>query len=223
MTFGGSALSLCAWAKWSAFGLGSRIASFGNEPSTADRIIFHHFGTSDRLGWSVYHNNGEYRNVYTGSVLKRDIWTHVCGTVDTLGSMQIFVNGVEEPCIDGKACEKDTGKGGNGWVPNRMLRKNAYIGRSNEEGKDYFQGSISDITIIDGKALNAAEVAEEMLARAPLTWTFQLDSFDDGDSIAVTSTGANTGQLTATVHQGAQLGAGSLFAAKIRVNLADEC
>eukprot|EP00729_Bicosta_minor_P028114 gene28114-12800_t len=41
-------------------------------------------------------------------------------------------------------------------------------------------------------------------SEAPLqTWTFPLDGFRDGSSTAVVSTGANNGQLTATIHKGA--------------------
>lgn len=160
ITVGGGAISVCAWAKWSAFGYWSRIVDIGNGASS-DNILLANDETTSTLRWHIYRGTTA-KYFIIGNILELGKWTHICGTVETTGEMKVYVNGMEQACTDGSACNTATGKGTYGHIPNRLLRKNAFIGRSNWGNDAYFSGSIADLTIVDGKALNAAEVADEM-------------------------------------------------------------
>jgi hypothetical protein len=103
--------------------------------------------------------------------------------------MKVYVDGVEQACTAGSACVD--GKGANGWTPLRLPRNNAYIGRSNFNSNAYFNGSISDVTIVDGKALTAAAVAVEMVSSDPTT-TLTTSSYTTGTFTATTTTTAAT-------------------------------
>lgn len=214
ITVGGYELTICAWAKWSAFIAYSRIVDIGNGYNS-DNILIKNEGTASTRTLSLTILRGDTgKSISISNILEFGRWMHICGTVDVDGEMKMYINGVERACTGGSACDASTGKGTKGHVPKRLHRKYAYIGRPVEDTesvhfKGLFKGAISDVTIVDGDALSAAEVAEEMLARAPLTWTFPLDKLNDDESNAtITSIGANTGQLSATVHKGATLGPG---------------
>ena len=150
MAFGGGALSLCAWVKWSDFGYYSRIFDIGNGPAS-DNIFLANHANTNTVVWRIYHG-ATYKYMHIANILQLDTWTHVCGTVEaTTGQMHVYVDGVEKQCTGGGACVE--GKGTDGWTPKRMRRRNAYIGRSNWDDNAYFNGSISDVNIIDGIAV----------------------------------------------------------------------
>lgn len=99
-----------------------------------------------------------------------------CGGKDdtvegTTGHMYLFLDGVEQECTGGSACDTSTGKGSNGWTPSRLHRQNAYIGRSNWDDNQYFAGSISDLTVIDGHAVSTDEEATAIMNYKPITRT----------------------------------------------------
>ena len=97
--------------------------------------------------------------MYVDDILKLNEWMHICASVESSGEMHVFVNGAEKKCTSGNACDVVSGKGINGLIPRRVLRTKAYIGRSNWDNDAYFNGSISDLTVIDGHALTTEEEA----------------------------------------------------------------
>eukprot|EP00729_Bicosta_minor_P016928 gene16928-biopygen4483 len=204
VTVGGSAFTACSWTKWDKFGHYSRVIDIGNGQS--DNIVLCNEATTNTLRWNILRGDA-HKYVYIGNILQPNTWTHVCGTVSATGTMAVLLNGVQQKCTGGNACDISTGKGSNGHTPNRLLRSNAYIGRSSWNNEAYFAGSISDVTLIDGKAVTGAEAVAMMLV-VPFTWTYPLNV------LPITSTGENNGQLTATVHAGASLGDGRVAGTK---------
>ena len=208
------AITACAWVKYSGFESHSNILAIGNGHNSDNILLHNHHNTvtsTNTLQWIILRGS-VWKSVAVSNILELGKWMHICGAVESTGEMKVYVNGVEQKCTaGGTACDATTGKGTDGWTPNRLHRQQAYIGRSSWGAGEYFKGSISDVTIVDGKALTAAEIAEKMLESAPFTWTFPFNKFDNGTSnTAVTSIGANSGQLSATVHNGAVLGPGRL-------------
>lgn len=135
--------------------------ALGHGAGGSDIIRLANVGTSHALGWEIRRGKAA-KHVAIGDILELGKWTHICGTVEATGEMKVYIDGVEQACTVSSACDTSTGKGTNGWTPNRLHRKNAYIGRSNFNNDAYFKGSIADLTIVDGKALTAAEVADKM-------------------------------------------------------------
>lgn len=160
ITVGGGAFSLCAWTKWSTITAWERFADIANGASS-NNIGFHASTTSCTLIWYIL-RDGSSKYLAIRDILKVNTWMHICGTVEDNGTMHVYVDGEEQPCAAGSgACDASTGRGSNGWTPKRLHRKNAFFGRSNWNNP-YFKGSISDIMLVDGKALTAADISETL-------------------------------------------------------------
>lgn len=190
ITVGGSAFTACAWTKWNTFGYWSRVINFGNGRES-DNIYLCNRQTTKTLVWSIRRGKTQ-KSVYIGNILQPNTWTHICGTVSSSGYMAVLLNGVEQNCTAGTACDTSTGKGTNGWTPNRLLRSKAYIGRSSWDDNAYFAGSISDVTLIDGKAATEAEAVAMMRATDPTT------TASSTTTITTTTTTATTKTTTTT-------------------------
>lgn len=170
VTVGGGAFTACARAKWTEFKRYSRVVDLGNGVNS-DMIYFGNDRTTNTLMFYIRHagptGSGTNRMISIDNILKKGEWIHICASVDTSATMTIHVNGVMEKCTSGNACDVSSGTG-DGWVPKRILRTNAYIGKSNWDST-YFVGSISDFTLIDGKAVTAAEARAMMDATGTTT------------------------------------------------------
>lgn len=124
ITVGGNAFTACAWTKWAKFGDHSRVIDLGDGAGSDNILIYNNQG-GNTLMWNILHGNTQ--NLFeVGNKLRLNTWTHVCGTVDSSGTMALLVNGVEQKCTSGRACETSTGKGTKGWKPNRLPRSRAY-------------------------------------------------------------------------------------------------
>jgi hypothetical protein len=109
-------------------------------------------------------SEGNLVDIHVADAVELLKWTHLCASVEANGTMHLFKNGVQLNCTSGTVCDTSTGKGMHGQVPDRLLRTNSYIGRSNHYYDAYFKGSLSDFTLMDGFAVTTeAEAVKIML------------------------------------------------------------
>ena len=166
------AITACAWVKYSGFESHSNILAIGNGHNSDNILLHNHHNTvtsTNTLQWIILRGS-VWKSVAVSNILELGKWMHICGAVESTGEMKVYVNGVEQACTaGGTACDNPTGKGTDGWTPNRLHRQQAYMGRSSWSvaNGEHFNGSISDVTIVDGQALTAAEVAKQMIASDP--------------------------------------------------------
>lgn len=157
---GGGELSICANVKYDSFGYFSRIVDFGNAQGS-DNIILYNTGKTSTLEWTILQGSS-IRYILVQNFWEIGEWVHACVSIDASGKMRAFKNGVEMNCTSSdpqdNACDSE-GVGSNGHLPKRIVRKNSFIGRSNWGHDAYFNGSISDLAIIDGHAVTINEEA----------------------------------------------------------------
>lgn len=143
VTIGGKGLTLCFNVKFDSFDDWSRIVDFANGPIKSagnDNIIVFNSGKTSTLSFNIVTGSGAQRSISVDNFWEIGDWVHTCVSVDDLGIMRAFKNGVAIHA------------GSVGAIPERIHRKQCYIGRSNDLNW-YFHGSISDLTIIDGHAV----------------------------------------------------------------------
>ena len=164
-TIGGRALAICASIRFTSIAKNTRIFDFGNGPG-GESLQLYTSGSTDPnipkdLVWEIF-RSGQSKYVYISKIMTLHTWFHVCASVSSDGAMAIFVNGEKKDCHIGSD-ERNACKDSNGWTPGRVDRLSAYLARPLVSNYPYFHGLISDLLIMDGKAITTnAEAADTM-------------------------------------------------------------
>ncbi len=137
-----------AWVCYHSFGRWTRIIDFGNGDHS-NNIIFANLGTTNDLVFQVY-GVGQDGSTITGSTitaskaLEVNTWMHLVATVDDKGQAALYKNG--------RLLVTGTIK-----PPASVARKKNFVGRSNWDGDEYFDGKIAEVRIWN-RARTAAEI-----------------------------------------------------------------
>eukprot|EP00729_Bicosta_minor_P002566 gene2566-1289_t len=83
-------------------------------------------------------------------------------------------------------------------LPTRIARKHSYIGRSNSPNNQYFHGSISDFTFMDGHAVATDKEAAEIMEATVRSTTATTLTTTTATTISVTTTSATITTTTIT-------------------------
>ena len=112
---------------------------------------------------AVVHTHSSW--IHVANFWDANQWTHACVSVDETGTMRAFKNGKEMKCTNvGESACNANGIGSNGKVPNRAHRSKSFIGRASVPvSEEYFNGAISDLRFIDGRAIVAEQDAAEIM------------------------------------------------------------
>lgn len=139
----GGEMSFTFWARWDATNNWSRIIEIGNGQRNDDIMISNYFTYSEIV---FYINKGTTENYYlfNANAIEIGAWDFYSATVDNVGLMKIYKNGV---LISENL----------GHTPNKLIRTEQFLGKSLYPGDDYFNGAIDEMRIY-GAALSASEV-----------------------------------------------------------------
>jgi len=142
---GGGALSVAFTARWDSLPRWSRIIDFGNGPGLHN-IIIGNRACDDTMVFNVWVNSKEYGLHIPQGIVVGEVHRYLC-TVTPSGRMEVYRDG------------KLIGETDKGAAPRMETRRYLYVGGSNWQRDDGFNGLIADLvvwnTLVDwsGKAL----------------------------------------------------------------------
>ena len=128
----GGPTTLSIWVQWKKLGRWARIIGFGNGPN--DHIVNITRTDKGNARFSVYQGGNNLR-VETNNFWVVDQWMHVAASVDADGVFKLYK--------DGQLAATNP----NGQFPASITRQNYYIGRSNWDENEYFNGLVDDLRI----------------------------------------------------------------------------
>ena len=131
-SFGGG-FTVTLWAYPTDVKTWARFVDFGNN-LTSDNIILGREATSNDLFFEVYAGGSSGGKVTAPGAIELNKWQMFTGTVDEKGHVKLYKNG--------KLIQKGTTA-----CPLNIARTRDYIGRSNWEWDEYFEGYIDDVRI----------------------------------------------------------------------------
>ena len=122
-----------AWVKWDAFKPGSRLLDIGNGINSDNICISNQIADHGHLKVTVYNGSTESQ-IVAPDILTLSVWQHVAVTIDGAGNTTIYINGniVYTNVV---------------FVPLDVARNSCFIGRSNWETDEYFDGEIDEVRI----------------------------------------------------------------------------
>ena len=122
------------------------------------------FTSSSQPIFNVVDTTGADNYVISSQSLSAGAWTHLCGTVNTSGSIKIFVNGVQRGSLT--------------WPAGRTIRTatgSMQIGAQNISNSEYgMKGSIDEVAVFN-RELSVSEI-QAMYERAQARLRFQVRS-----------------------------------------------
>lgn len=137
-------LTVALLARPTATNGNARFIDFGNGEES-DNIIFGRNNTSSDLVFKVYIGDSA-TTVTAPCVMTDNTWSHYAAVVDDEGNARIYRNGTAVGT-------------GTSNLPSNLARSNMYIGRSNWEDDDYYEGQMDELRIYD-RALTSDEITE---------------------------------------------------------------
>lgn len=140
--------TLEAWVYFESVGSWSRILDIG-QGMRLNNVFLARYGTSDRLAMRIYYDGASYTEfVTTASVLPLATWIHVAATLDSLGNVRIYTNGVSA-ALNQSILTK---------FPSAVVRDRAFIGKSNWYWDAMFKGRMAEVRLWK-RARSAEEIA----------------------------------------------------------------
>ncbi|MBK7706303.1 MAG: LamG domain-containing protein [Acidobacteria bacterium] len=147
-------VTLEAWVRYYSLRNWSRILDFGNGQGNLN-IVLANTDVSGELRFFIDNEESvAYVSVSAPDALPLDSWIHVAATVEPSGKATLYTDGVElaSGMLEG--------------TPEPVSRTQNYIGKSNWEGDEFFEGQIADVRIWS-RALSRDEIRNNMYR--PLT------------------------------------------------------
>ncbi len=126
-------VTVSVWAYPTAYQGWSRFFDFGNG-SQSDNILLGARNGSDDLFFEVYNGSSSGGQVVASDVINLNDWQMFTATCDSDGNVKIYVNG--QPVQTGTTS-----------CPRAIERVNNYLGRSNWDADEYYQGYLDEIYI----------------------------------------------------------------------------
>ncbi|MHC4504215.1 MAG: LamG-like jellyroll fold domain-containing protein, partial [Planctomycetota bacterium] len=174
--------TFAVWAYPTAIKDYARFIDIGNGPAS-NNLLFARISRSANLTFEAY-QGGRRRELGAKDALALNSWQHFVGTLDESGKATIYRDGVVIAS-------------GQMPLPQDVIRTSNYIGRSNWDGNQFYQGLMDDLRVynraltadeakalFEGKATPAAPVARPSGPTGGLVghWTFDNKDNPGGDS-----------------------------------------
>ena len=160
----GGPMSIECWVRFRSLQLYSRILDIGSVGgSSSHNIILGQWGDTNGFMFEVY-SGSERSFLHVPNVLPVGEWVHIVASVDQISRSDSWsaTSALLTLYVNGKAVGTNYG-----FVPQRMPRPSAYIGRSNWAPNDYYLDAQIDSFFLYDYALQAEQVAAHYLLPMP--------------------------------------------------------
>jgi hypothetical protein len=137
-------MTLTLWARPIANRNWGRFIDFGNWPGS-DNVILSRRQNSNNLYFQAFNGSSPGNLVMAVNALVLDEWQHFAVTMDGSGHVAIYRNGALQS--EDRATQ----------IPKAINRSRCYIGRSNWEDDQLYQGAMDDLRIYE-RVLTAEEI-----------------------------------------------------------------
>jgi hypothetical protein len=137
-------MTFAFWARPTAVKRWGRFIDFGNGAGR-DNIIIARYNKSNNLYFEAFTGGASGNQIFANGVINMDQWQHFVITMDSGGQLTIYKDGAV-------VAEGLTTK-----LPGKVARSKNYIGHSNWDRDELFQGALDDFRIYD-RALTQVEV-----------------------------------------------------------------